>query len=271
MKTNNIQADSGAAQVAGAQSGPSSLHLLYHQLEPEPGAYTYAVTTARFAEHLGFFRRLHATGASPLPQITFDDGHASDFEHALPLLHEFGLRAHFFITAGWTATRRGFMGFNELRALHAAGHRIGAHGWSHALLTRCTPTELQHELRDARLRLEDGLGSPVHTMSFPGGRFNRDVIAACRDAGYTQLYTSIPRADSPAGELIGRLNMRQSTTVEWLQTLFGDGGATLATLGRSYRIKSAAKSVLGDNLYARLWAILNRKKPDSDPAGAMDA
>src|SRR5207249_465536 len=33
--------------------------------------------------------------------LTFDDGHESNCSLALPLLHEAGFRATFFVTAGW--------------------------------------------------------------------------------------------------------------------------------------------------------------------------
>ena len=252
-----------------AQAAPRSVHFLYHQLSPTPSDYSYVVTTAQFAEHLQLFQRLRTPNAALWPAITFDDGHLSDFEHALPLLSAHNLQAHFFITAGWTANRPGYMDWTQLRQLHAAGQHIGAHGMTHKLLTHCNDAELRRELHDARRILEDNLGARVTTLSFPGGRFNGKVLAACRDAGYTQLYTSIPRADSPTSELIGRLNIRGSMTTAWLESLFTDGENTLTRLGRSYQAKAAAKAVLGDSIYARLWALLNRKGPDSDPADRM--
>jgi hypothetical protein len=38
----------------------------------------------------------------------------------------------------------------------------------------------------------------------------------------------------------------------------------LSALHRQYRIKEAAKSLLGDSLYEKLWALRNRKEPDAD-------
>ena len=36
---------------------------------------------------------------------------------------------------------------------------------------------------------------PSPAMSLPGGRYNRHVLTACQQAGYTQIFTSIPRAE----------------------------------------------------------------------------
>jgi hypothetical protein len=155
-----------------------------------------------------------------------------------------------------------------VRKLHEAGQSIGAHGWTHTLLTHCNEKELQIELGNARLTLEDKLGTSVTTMSLPGGRYNRRVLAACEESGYTQVFTSEPRAESmPLGATVGRLNIRGDMQTAWISNLFQSDSGVLAGLGRQYRIKATAKTLLGDGLYEKLWAILNRKEPDGDVRG----
>jgi peptidoglycan/xylan/chitin deacetylase (PgdA/CDA1 family) len=160
------------------------------------------------------------------------------------------------------------MGWQELRALHQAGHAIGAHGWTHTLLTHCNEKELHRELVDARLTLEDKLGASITTMSLPGGRYNHRVLSACQEAGYTQVYTSEPKAESlPLGATVGRLNIRGDMQPEWIANLFQPDSSVLAGLDRQYRIKATAKTLLGDRLYEKLWAVLNRKEPDRNDGG----
>ncbi len=157
------------------------------------------------------------------------------------------------------------MGWNELRALHDAGQRIGAHGWSHALLTHCDVAKLHTELSSARSLLQDKLGIDVTSMSFPGGRFNRRVLAACWEAGFTQLYSSIPRSETlPLGSLAGRLNIRRNMSLAWIANLLDSDGRVLRRLGLQDRLKTASKAVLGDGIYASLWALLNRRPPEID-------
>jgi peptidoglycan/xylan/chitin deacetylase (PgdA/CDA1 family) len=236
---------------------PRSLHLLYHELSADSQKYSYTLSTQAFADHLSFFKELQE--AKLRPKITFDDGHRSNLEYALPELAQYGLKAHFFITAGWVGERKSVMDWHGIQALYRAGHAIGAHGWSHALLTHCSSAELKKELNDARALLEDKLGAPVTTVSFPGGRFNRRVLQACEDAGYTKLYTSVPHAEpSQEGLLVGRLNVRADFSVVWLRTLFTDGGKTLHKLERQDRIKGGLKKILGDKMYMSLWALMNR-------------
>ena len=242
------------------------LFLLYHEIRPSESRYSYAIESGMFERHLDLFVRLRAAQNCDIwPELTFDDGHRSDVEIAAPLLQTRGLTARFFITAGWTGTKTGYMGWAELRSLHEAGFSIGAHGWSHKLLTHCSDGELQTELSRSRLTLEEKLGTPVPTMSLPGGRCNRRVLAACAAAGYTQVYTSVPRAELlPLGAMVGRLNIPGDMQPEWVAKLFDPESRALSKLERNYRMKEAAKRLLGDRLYARLWALVNRREPGSD-------
>ncbi len=245
------------------------LYLLYHELRPTPSEYSYLLAPAVFQKHIDLFAQLRTAGNHGLwPEVTFDDGHISNFEYALPILQSRNLKARFFITVGWTGNKSGYMGWTELRKLHEAGQSIGAHGWTHTLLTHCNEKELQIELGNARFTLEDKLGTSITTMSLPGGRYNRRVLAACEESGYTQVFTSEPRAESmPLGATVGRLNIRGDMQTEWISNLLQSESGVLAGLGRQYRIKATAKTLLGDGLYEKLWAVLNRKEPDDDVRG----
>lgn len=245
-----------------------SLFLLYHELR-DGSEYSYVCETTIFERHIDFIVRLRKAENNYLrPEVTFDDGHISNYEFALPILQSWELVARFFITVGWTGKKPGFMGWRELRSLHESGQLIGAHGWSHALLTNCTQEDLDRELSGSRLMLEDKLGTSITTMSLPGGRYNQRVLEACRRAGYTQIFTSVPRAEQmPPGFLVGRLNIRGDVTLDRLRKVLQPGNRTLAGLERQYRIKAAAKTLMGDRLYETVWALLNKKEPDSDEDG----
>ena len=244
------------------------LYLLYHELTPQKTGYAYALTASAFGEHLQLFRRLRADDTAGLqPEITFDDGHASNFDLALPLLLSAALTARFFITAGWISERPGYMRWEQLRELGGAGQAIGAHGWSHKLLTHCSDVELETELGAARLLLEDKLGIPITTMSLPGGRYNRRVLAAAERAGYRQVFTSVPSATSASSApLIGRLNLRAQVTGPWLESLLRPETGVLRQIGRQHRVKQAAQRTLGDRLYAKLWGLLNQADAAGGPA-----
>lgn len=241
------------------------LPLLYHELRAEKSTYSYVMECRCFQEQLDLFCRTHNEPGVIRPEITFDDGHFSNLEYAVPMLTERALVARFFITVGWTGTRRGYMGWQELRTLLSAGQRIGAHGWSHTLLTHLHGEKLARELRQSRETLEDKLATPIHSMSLPGGRFNREVLDACEAAGYSEVWTSVPRAEPfPFGPLLGRLNVRGDFSLAWMQRLLQSESGVLRSLERQHRMKTAIKMAIGDNLYAKLWGVLNHSEPGTD-------
>ena len=243
------------------------LFFLYHELRGEPSNYSYVLERAAFERHADLFLHARSLGDATLwPEITFDDGHLSNYEIALPALAARNLTATFFLTVGWIATRPGYMDWNHIQALQAAGHQIGAHGWSHTLLTHCDDNTLRAELENPRLTLEDKLGTAITTLSLPGGRFNPRVLTACKAAGYEHVYTSVPHAEPPTLPLlIGRLNLRSNTSLDTLAQLLDSRSGALTSLERQDKWKAALKKTLGDRIYAKLWAALNRQEPSQDP------
>lgn len=223
------------------------------------------MATAEFEQHLELFRRCQATEGQAVPRITFDDGHISNAEYAMPMLERTGLRAHFFITAGWISNRPEYMTWAQVRQLHASGHTIGAHGMTHKLLTHCSSAELDTELVAAKSLLEDKLGAPVTTLSLPGGRYNRTVLDASKRAGYLTVFTSEPRMEDHADSLLtGRLNIRSGTDTAWLESLLHPNSSTLRRLTFTSKLKAGAQRAMGDRLYAKAWALLNHADAQAD-------
>ena len=247
-----------------ATGARSRLYLLYHEVRTGGSEYSYVTDTTMFERHIALVAALQGDNSSLCPELTFDDGHISNLQVAAPILQQHHIAARFFITAGWTGKRPGFMGWQDLHALLSAGHSIGAHGWSHKLLTHCTAAELDRELKTARLTLEDRLGVPIDTMSLPGGRSNARVLAACMAAGYSHVFTSEPKAEPwPLGMTVGRFNVHGDMQPQWLAELLRPGGPVLRGIERQHRIKSLVKSVIGDRLYAKLWALKNNREVDA--------
>jgi peptidoglycan/xylan/chitin deacetylase (PgdA/CDA1 family) len=231
------------------------VYLLYHEIRPFPVQYSYAIERSVFEAHVGTVALAPTDPTrNARAEFTFDDGFASDFDYALPILNSHGLRGHFFITPGWTGHRKGYIGWQQLKAICDAGHIIGAHGWSHTLLTHCSPSELDRELRLSRETLEDKLGVAITSISFPGGRYNRRVLAACRKAGYMRVFTSEPRIETTtSGFTVGRINVSADRPPKWIRALLQPHSTELATLRREYWIKRSVKGILGDWVYERIW------------------
>lgn len=236
-----------------------NLHLIYHEASEKPSSYTYCIGVQALREHLQLLMRINAEMEPGFysGRITFDDGHRSQYMQALPLLAEHNLSAMFFITAGWTGENPDYMDAGQVREITAMGHRVGAHGLSHKLLTQCSELELNAELSGSKKRLEDILGRLVSTMSLPEGRYNRRVLEACAAVGYAEVYTSEPTTevrDVSGIKLVGRYNVRQSLSARQLEQLLDSSSGALKHEQRKSIAKKLAQRVLGDRAYKRLWS-----------------
>ena len=153
------------------------------RLEPEEARFW--ITRQRFCEILD---RIVAMGAAA-PEISFDDGNASDAGIALPELERRGLRATFFLLSARIG-QPGSLSEDDVRRLAGAGHVIGLHGAAHRDWRGLDAAGRQAEYREARQRLAALAGQPVTLAAAPFGAYDRGVVAALAAEGFEALYTS---------------------------------------------------------------------------------
>lgn len=122
-------------------------------------------------------------------RIGFDDGNASDLNHALPALRARGLNATFFVVAGRLATP-GFLDGDEVGMLAAAGMTIGCHGMHHRRWRKLGEHELREEMLASRRLLEEIVAQPVTQAACPFGSYDRRVLSSLRRYGYDRVFTS---------------------------------------------------------------------------------
>jgi peptidoglycan/xylan/chitin deacetylase (PgdA/CDA1 family) len=235
------------------------LYLIYHRVSREgPVSYPYTVTPERFKEHLEVTAGLEKNyDGSFLPsRLTFDDGHESNYEQAMPLLAAFGRSAYFFVTTGWIENRTGFMRWSHVSELQKCGHRIGAHGWSHRHLTQCSDVELQDEVWRSRNTLEQRMGCAVESISVPGGRWDGRVLRACAAAGYRQIFTSDPGTVIHLREgvqIVPRFIATESLYPVQLRRLLAVDSRVVCRARAAHQAKKVLRWALGDRVYHDLW------------------
>lgn len=195
----------------------------------EPGEAPYWISEAAFATALDRIAALPDPGRV---RISFDDGNASDHAIALPALLARGLAADFFVLTGRIG-QPGSLAAGEIRALDAAGMRIGSHGVAHRRWPGLAPAALAAELRESRAALEDILGRPVTAAGIPFGAWTGGVIAALRRAGYAEAWSSDRGPYDPAAFLRPRSSVTAATTPAELEAILAGRLPPLARLRRA--------------------------------------
>jgi peptidoglycan/xylan/chitin deacetylase (PgdA/CDA1 family) len=194
--------------------------LMYHQIDARPARGTplrgLVVSPQSFARQMGLLKMLGYQGLSMgalLPYlrgekqgkvcgITFDDGYVNNLEHALPILqkHEFSSTCYFVSNQMggsnvWDHAKgiapKPLMSAQQLRAWHAGGQEVGAHGRSHVDLTTLTATQSQEEIVGCKHALQDVLAADVQQFCYPYGRYSAEHVDMLQTAGYDTATTTV--------------------------------------------------------------------------------
>jgi peptidoglycan/xylan/chitin deacetylase (PgdA/CDA1 family) len=185
--------------------------------------------------------------------LTFDDGHVSNYEAALPILNEYGLRATFFITAGSIGVGD-TMNWRQIRSLHTAGMEIGSHTLTHRPPSTLNDKELRLELSESRRILEDGLGSPVKSISSPTGFFDKRMCQVAREVGYGALCIGrvglVPDTGDPYA--LNRVAVKRALTHEQFKKLLSFDPTTLLAMRSRQWLRDLARDTVGVTNYLKL-------------------
>jgi peptidoglycan/xylan/chitin deacetylase (PgdA/CDA1 family) len=221
---------------------------------PGPGPNHYKLAADRFEAHLDVMQtsglELALVGgqrAERALQLTFDDGGSSASIDTAPRLERRGWRGHFFVTTDRIGTA-GFLGRDEIRALHEAGHVVGSHGCSHRALTGLSDDEVRREWSVSRAVLEDLLSSETTVASVPTGRYSARVGRHAAEAGYRHVFTCEPWLEPRPLEsalLYGRFPVYAGTSAGRISALCSLSRPTVWWVGGTWYVRKAAKAALG--------------------------
>jgi peptidoglycan/xylan/chitin deacetylase (PgdA/CDA1 family) len=122
----------------------------------------------------------------PIVSITFDDGDADNFPVGA-LLQQYGLHATFYIPSGLVG-QPGYMSWDQLKTLQAAGNEIGGHSLDHIKLSGLDITKLRHEICDDKTNLVDHGFAPI-SFAYPFGNYDPNVKEVLKECGYVGART----------------------------------------------------------------------------------
>lgn len=243
--------------------------LCYHAIEdgwPSP----MAVTPSDFAEQCAWVRdrrtvlplseavrRLDARGRLPRGQtaLTFDDGFASMYDQAWPVLARHGLPWTIFLVAetltpqgrpvDWVDTPPPYplvtLTRDQVLEMADSGVDFQSHSWAHKDLTALSEEECVRDLQDSRDLLEDLLRRPVRHLAYPRGRHDTRVHEAARRAGYSHAYSLPEQRERPGPHAVPRVGIHYGNRLRVVRAKDGPGYLTL----RTSPVFAAANSLRG--------------------------
>jgi peptidoglycan/xylan/chitin deacetylase (PgdA/CDA1 family) len=188
------------------------INLSFHGVGPPPGAARERGEHDYWVGRDAFLSLLDEAHGRDDVRLSFDDGNASDVEVALPALVERGMTADFFVVAGRLGSP-GNVDVSGVRALRAAGMRVGSHGMDHRSWRGLDDDTLAAELVEAREAIAEAAGSAVEAAALPLGQYDRTILAALRRFDYRFVYSSDARRARVGAWLQPRYSVRADDTV----------------------------------------------------------
>ena len=229
----------------------------------------YAVSTENFVAQLDRLKNkrvgllINENSVMPDVVITFDDGHVSNFDIAMPLLVERGLNAYLFVTSDFVNQRKHFCSAQQLATMTQNGIRIGSHGTTHRFLDDLTDEQVERELRQSMQQLSDQSGQQVESISYPGGRYNQRTLQISRKTGYRQLFGStigvLKQCDLGAAAPLKRVAIRRATSLDEFDRIINADATYYAVEQGKQKAKSLVKRTLGNRLYHGLYKSLSAR------------
>jgi peptidoglycan/xylan/chitin deacetylase (PgdA/CDA1 family) len=220
--------------------------------EREVGADLYDVRADDFKEQLDLItakglgvKKIEEAGAGDVV-ITFDDGEANNFQHAMPLLKTHHVPAYFFVITKRVG-RPGYMSMEELREMIRQGMIIGSHGMSHEILTNLKDTQISEELSASKKYLERNLGIVINDLSIPRGFCNDKVLGMAYEAGYKNVFISDRPKDLKNTQCHSRVAVKKNWDIKRFELALDRQVPFKETLGE--KTKNITKLVLRENGY----------------------
>lgn len=149
--------------------------------------------------------------------LSFDDGWRAHHDVAMTKLNAVGLKGTFYIISR-QLTENGFPGFltaEQLKAIHASGHEIGAHTQTHKPLTSLSASEQTKEIEGSRTDLENMGVGPITTFAYPFGDYDTSVLSIVKQTPYEAARATLNGNVTLASDLyqLPRFSVESNTTL----------------------------------------------------------
>jgi peptidoglycan/xylan/chitin deacetylase (PgdA/CDA1 family) len=192
--------------------------LMYHVINPPPAGAPFPglyVPSGEFAAQMqalknagwhavtmdqleAYWKRGVPLGPGKPIVLTFDNGYASQYENALPILKRLGWAGNENIQLTGLPPSQGGLTTTQVRTMIADGWELDTQGISHADLITLDASQLKYQVAIARQTLRRRYGVPVNWFCYPSGHYDATVVSAVRAAGFVGSTTVIPGWASPS-------------------------------------------------------------------------
>lgn len=178
--------------------------LLFHNIAEQPQD-KWTISTAHFEALLKYLKKRKfqtvfcnyvVAQENYKPRkiaLTFDDGHASIYEIAYPLLKKYGFTATVFVTTGNIGKKidafHKALTAEQIKELSVNGIEIGAHAIRHVDLRKLDRSAKMEQIIVSTRILEEITGKVVDTFSYPYSGYDEHMQRLLQESGFRGAFT----------------------------------------------------------------------------------
>jgi len=122
--------------------------------------------------------------------LTFDDGPGPYTAHLLDVLDQYGAKATFFLIGSKVSSQA-----NVVRSIHARGHQLGNHSWSHPELPKLPINQIAGEIDRTNDAIKQATGVTPAILRPPYGAVNGVVLEQLRARDMSSILWSVDTRD----------------------------------------------------------------------------
>ncbi len=184
--------------------------------------------------------------------LTFDDGFASNYQYAFPILKKYGLTATIFVTLDpncrnfqkWSKVDRPLT-HEQIQEMSDYGISIESHSMTHPYLSRLAPQSARWELEESKRRLEEILKKPVQYIAIPSGAYSGIVKHLVDQTGYKAAFCMLKGTNNKSSDrfALRRLVIGRDFTLEDFRRVLQPAGSFYLRLSGS--LQNALLAILG--------------------------
>ena len=131
-----------------------------------------------------------ADSGSKVIALTFDDGPGPYTAQLLDILDQHGAKATFFLIGSKVSSQA-----NVVRSIHARGHQLGNHSWSHSELPKLPADQIASEIDRTNDAIKQATGVTPAILRPPYGAVNSAVLEQLRLHGMSSVLWSVDTRD----------------------------------------------------------------------------
>lgn len=146
--------------------------------------------------------------------LTFDDGFASTYQIAFPIMARYGFTATVFLVSGYCGRHNDWpdqplavpqlplLTWEQVREMDHYGIEFGGHTIHHPWLDKLQGDDLAEEVLGSKQAIEEQLGHAISCFAYPYGRYNSAVVKAVSQTYRAACTTQLGIVDAQSNPLL---------------------------------------------------------------------